>query len=125
MAKLVLIVAKIVPGCEAEVARIFAESDATELPQLAGVRHRSLFVLEDLYVHLIESDNDPAATISAVREHPLFRAVSEKLAPYIRPYNPATWRSPLDAVAVEFYTWDAGPEAGPPPITRVSPPRSA
>src|SRR6185312_6778244 len=34
-----LIVAKIVPGSDREVAEIWAESDATELPRLAGVRH--------------------------------------------------------------------------------------
>ena len=102
-----LIVAKIKPGAEQEVARIFADSDRTELPQLAGVRHRSLFVLEDVYVHYIETDNEFEAAVDEIRAHPLFRQISEHLEPYITPYNPETWQSPRDATAREFYSWDA------------------
>jgi cyclase len=100
------IVARIKPGSEEEVARIFAESDATELPQITGVRHRSLFVLDDIYIHLVEKDDDFAETVDRVRDHDLFKDISEKLDPYIQPYNPETWRSPKDAQAREFYTWD-------------------
>ena len=103
-----LIVARIRPGARDEVARIFADSDATELPALAGVRHRSLFVLEDLYVHLVEIDGDFERAVDDVREHELFRDISARLEPYIEPYNPVTWRSPKDAMAQEFYSWDAG-----------------
>lgn len=101
------IVAKIKPGAREAVARIFAESDATELPQLARVRHRSLFALEDLYVHLVEVEGDVEDAVANVRDHPLFREVSARLEPYIEPYNPASWRSPRDAMAEEFYSWDA------------------
>ena len=100
------IVARIKPGSEEEVARIFAESDATELPQITGVRHRSLFVLDDIYIHLVEKDDDFAETVDRVRDHDLFKDISEKLDPYIQPYNPETWRSPKDAQSREFYTWD-------------------
>ena len=106
MVKRGVIVAKIKPGCEEKVAAIFAESDASELPGLVGVRHRSLFILEDIYVHLVETDDDFDASVSEVRNHPLFREISAKLDPYIQPYNPATWRSPKDATALEFYSWD-------------------
>jgi cyclase len=105
--KRALIVAKIKPGCEEQVAAIFAESDSGELPGLVGVRHRSLFVLEDIYVHLVESEDDVDAGIASARTHPLFQEISRKLDPYIQPYNPATWKSPKDATAREFYTWDA------------------
>ena len=107
MVKRGVIIARIKPGSEADVARIFAESDATELPKLAGVRHRSLFVLEDIYVHLVEMDADFDQSVENVRDHALFREISKKLEPYIQPYNPATWRSPKDATAREFYSWDA------------------
>jgi cyclase len=107
MVKRGVIVAKIKPGAEAKVAEIFAESDASELPTLAGVRHRSLFVLEDVYIHLVEMDDEFTESVSNVRDHPLFKDVSKKLEPYIQPYNPETWRSPRDATAREFYTWDA------------------
>ncbi|HEY7961484.1 MAG TPA: TcmI family type II polyketide cyclase [Solirubrobacteraceae bacterium] len=104
-----VIVARIKPGAEADVARIFAESDATELPKITGVRHRSLFVLQDIYIHLVETDDEFETAVDAVRDHDLFKDISEKLEPYIQPYDPETWRSPKDATAREFYTWE--PEA--------------
>jgi cyclase len=102
-----VIVAKIEPGAEEKVAEIFAESDRSELPGLAGVTHRSLFVLEDVYIHYVEMDEDFTESVDQVRDHPLFREISRKLDEYITPYNPETWRSPKDATAREFYTWDA------------------
>jgi cyclase len=101
------IVAKIRPGSEEAVARIFAASDETELPRLAGVRHRSLFVLDDLYVHYVEMDEDVAESVDAVRDHKLFEEISRELDAFITPYDPETWRSPADAQAREFYRWDA------------------
>jgi cyclase len=100
------IVAKIKPGAEADVARLFAESDESELPGMAGVRHRSLFVLDDIYIHYVETDDDFADAVDAVRNHPLFREISAKLDDFITPYDPATWKSPKDAQAREFYSWD-------------------
>ena len=107
MIKRGVIVAKIKPGSEEEVAKIFAESDQTDLPRLAGVRHRSLFVLDDVYVHLVETDADFDEAVEGVRDHELFREISRKLDAYISPYNPETWKSPKDATAREFYSWDA------------------
>jgi cyclase len=102
-----LIVAKIKPGSEDAVAKIFAESDESELPELAGVKHRSLFVLDDVYIHYVETDADFEMAVDQVREHPLFKEISRRLDDHITPYNPETWRSPKDATAKEFYTWDA------------------
>jgi cyclase len=102
-----VIVAKIKPGSEEQVAKLFAESDESELPKLAGVRHRSLFVLDDVYIHLVELDSDFAETVDDVRDHPLFKDISRRLDEYITPYDPETWRSPKDAQAREFYSWDA------------------
>lgn len=101
-----IIVARMMPGAEAKVAAIFAESDRTELPALAGVRHRSLFVKDDLYLHLIEGDTRLDQRLANLREHPLFAEISQRLEPFIRPYNPATWQSPADALAREFYSFD-------------------
>jgi cyclase len=101
-----LIVARIKPGSEDEVAKIFAESDQTDLPQITGVRHRSLFVLDDIYIHLVETDDEFATAVDRVRDHDLFKDISRKLDPYITPYNPETWRSPKDAQAREFYSWE-------------------
>lgn len=107
MVKRGVIVARIKPGSEEEVARLFAESDGTELPELAGVRHRSLFVLDDVYVHYVELDEDFEQKVDEIRDHPLFQEVSRKLDAHITPYDPETWRSPKDAQAREFYSWDA------------------
>jgi cyclase len=101
-----LIVAKIKPGAEEDVAKLFAESDESELPRLAGVRHRSLWVLDDIYIHYVETDADFAEAVDQVRDHPLFREVSEKLDAFITPYDPETWKSPKDAQAKEFYRWE-------------------
>lgn len=101
-----VIVARIKPGAEEDVARIFAESDETELPRITGVRHRSLYVLGDVYIHLVETDDEFAATVDNVRDHELFKDISRKLDPYIQPYDPETWKSPKDAQAREFYTWE-------------------
>lgn len=101
-----VIVAKIKPGSEEKVAEIFAESDRSELPKLAGVRHRSLFVLEDVYIHYVEMDEDFEQSVDEVRNHPLFKEISRRLDEYITPYNPETWRSPKDATAREFYIWE-------------------
>ena len=102
-----VIVARIKPGAREKVAELFAESDGTALPGLAGVRHRSLFALGDVYVHLVEFEDEPGDSVARVRDHPLFRELSAKLEAYIEPYDPATWRSPKDAMAEQFYSWDA------------------
>ncbi len=106
MVKRGVIVARIKPGSEEEVARIFGESDRSELPAIAGVRHRSLFVLGDVYVHYVEMDEDFTESVESLREHPLFQQISRELDAHITPYDPATWRSPKDAQAREFYSWD-------------------
>lgn len=102
-----LIVAKIKPGAQEDVARIFAESDATDLPKITGCRHRSLYVLDDIYIHLVEMDSDFGETVDDVRNHELFRDISRKLDEFITPYNPETWKSPKDAQAKVFYTWES------------------
>ena len=107
MPKRGLIVARIKPNTENQVAEIFAESDRTELPALVGVRHRSLFVLDDIYIHLVEVDDDFESGVADVRDHPLFREISARLDAFITPYHPETWKSPADAMAREFYSWDA------------------
>jgi cyclase len=111
MLKRGVIVARIKPGAEEQVAAIFAASDATELPRLAGVRHRSLYVLKDIYVHYVEMDDDFAESVQSIRDHSLFQEISKKMEPFISPYDP-NWQSPKDATAREIYSWDA-PAAAP------------
>lgn len=99
-----LIIAKMVPGSEGDIARIFTESDDTVLPRIAGVTHRSLYSLGELYVHLMETADDGGQGFAKAFEHEEFTRVSDRLRPYIRPYLP-TWRSPRDAMARCFYSY--------------------
>ncbi|MFD9432725.1 TcmI family type II polyketide cyclase [Streptomyces sp. NPDC060002] len=102
-----LIVARMNPTAAADVKRIFAESDAGELPNLIGVKERRLFRFHDLYLHYMASDEDVRGPISDMKGHDLFVDVSERLSPHIAAYDPETWRGPQDAMAHEFYTWRA------------------
>ncbi|MBT0769501.1 TcmI family type II polyketide cyclase [Kineosporia sp. J2-2] len=99
-----VIVARIRPGTEDAVAGIFRASDETDLPHAIGVRERSLYSLDDLYVHVIEFDKNADEAMSIGVRLPGFSDISEQLKPYIRPYL-STWRSPADASARQFYSW--------------------
>ncbi|CQR65870.1 TcmI family type II polyketide cyclase [Streptomyces leeuwenhoekii] len=101
-----LIVARMAPGSAQDIAKVFAESDRGELPHLIGVSGRSLFQFGDVYLHLIESEQDPGPAIAKMAGHPEFKDVSERLSAYVTAYDPATWRSPKDAMANCFYRWD-------------------
>lgn len=101
-----LIVARLNSGSTAEVADAFAASDRTDLPHMLGVTGRSLFTFHDLYFHLIESGADLRPKLAEVREHPLFTDVNTRLAEHVTAYDPG-WRGPQDAMAREFYRWQA------------------
>ena len=103
----VLIVARMAESAAEPVADIWRESDATDLPHLVGVRSRSIFQFHGLYFHLIESEREVGGRIEGVRTHPLFDDVNTKLAEYIKAYDPETWRAPKDAMARQFYSWQA------------------
>jgi cyclase len=93
------------PSRQAEVARLFRESDETPLPAMLGVTGRWLFSFHDLYFHLVEAEPGLADRIAAMRTHSLFTDLSEKLNAHIGAYDPTTWRSPADAMASVFYAW--------------------
>jgi cyclase len=100
-----LIVARMMPGAQDRVAEIWAESDRTELPHIAGVQHRSLWTLGDVYIQLLDTARDGQETIEGIKNHPEFRRISDRLGEFISPYL-ATWRSPKDAQAQCFYTFE-------------------
>ncbi|MFJ3671287.1 TcmI family type II polyketide cyclase [Streptomyces sp. NPDC090106] len=101
-----LIVARMDPGAAADVARIFQEFDGTDMPHLMGTRRRQLFSYRGLYFHLQDFDTDHGGEhIEQAKTHPLFMKVSDDLKPFIEAYDPATWRSPADAMASRFYHW--------------------
>lgn len=101
-----LIVARMAPGSADDIAEVFTDSDRGELPRLIGVRGRSLFQFGDLYFHLIEADGPPGPAVAEHASHPEFKDISERLSSHVSAYDPATWRSPKDAMAREFYRWE-------------------
>lgn len=102
-----LIVARLTPGAERNVADIFARSDATALPVEIGVRERALFGFHGLYLHLIDFDQPPEQAMQQAQRFAGFRSISDELRPHIQAYDPDTWRSPKDAMARCFYHWRA------------------
>ena len=103
-----LIVARMRPADSEQVARIFGEFDDTELPAIMGTRRRQLFHYRGLYFHLQDFDSDHGgAAIEEAKTHPLFVQISQDLKAHIEAFDPATWRSPSDAMATRFYDWTA------------------
>ena len=102
-----LIVARMDPAEADAVARIFAESDETELPHRIGVTRRTLFRFHDLYFHLVEADDDITPNLYQARKSELYQDINTKLASHIRPYDP-NWKEPKDAMAQAFYSWTPG-----------------
>jgi cyclase len=101
-----LIVARMQPDASGDVAQIFREFDGTEMPDLMGTKRRQLFSYRGLYFHLQDFDSDDGGSaIEEAKTHQLFVKVSADLKPYIEAYDPATWRSPADAMATRFYHW--------------------
>ena len=106
--QLTVLVQHLKPGAEADVARIFGESDAGELPVRLGVTGRWLYSIDDVFVHLLERTGEAFADDPGQdHDQPAFARIMAELSPFVSPYNPETWRGPGDAVAREFYRWQA------------------
>jgi len=106
-----LMVRRFDPRDAARVAQIFAEHDQSELPGLIGVQRRTLFHLEDLYLHLAESDVDFVSRLHRATTHPLFRDVDRQLAGLLSGYT-STTGTMASSAAAPFYQWTAGAAAG-------------
>ncbi|MGR6320526.1 TcmI family type II polyketide cyclase [Micromonospora soli] len=102
-----VIIQRIKPGAEPDVARIFAESDDGSLPTELGVTGRWLYSIDDVFVHLVEQDASVAEALRHNHRRPAFGKLMEELAPYVAPYRPENWRGPQDSVARPFYRWRA------------------
>ncbi|MEU9080651.1 TcmI family type II polyketide cyclase [Kitasatospora sp. NPDC004745] len=103
-----LIVAKMDPRSSAEVARLFSAFDETEMPHRMGTRRRQLFMYNGLYFHLQDFEDDNGGRlIEQAKGDPRFVRISDDLKPFIQAYDPSTWRSPADAMAQRFYTWES------------------
>ncbi|WP_031488002.1 TcmI family type II polyketide cyclase [Streptomyces bicolor] len=103
-----LIVARMDPDSSVDVAKLFAEFDAGDMPHRMGTRRRQLFSYRGLYFHLQDFDSDNGGElIEQAKADPRFIRISDDLKPFIEAYDPATWRSPADAMATRFYHWEA------------------
>jgi cyclase len=103
-----LIVARMDVQSAAEVAGLFGEFDQSEMPHRMGTRRRQLFSYRGLYFHLQDFDGENGGElIEEAKTDPRFVGISQDLKPFIEAYDPATWRSPADAMANRFYHWTA------------------
>lgn len=103
-----LIVARMEPGSSQDVAGLFERFDGTDMPHLMGTRRRQLFSYRGLYFHLQDFDDEHGGeAIEQAKTQPAFVRISADLKPFIEAYDPATWRSPADAMASRFYHWTA------------------
>jgi cyclase len=92
----------------ADVARLFSAFDETDMPHRMGTRRRQLFMFNGLYFHLQDFDEDNGGElIEQAKADQRFVRISQDLKPFIEAYDPATWRSPADAMAQRFYTWES------------------
>ncbi|HEY0167788.1 MAG TPA: TcmI family type II polyketide cyclase [Jatrophihabitans sp.] len=104
-----LIVARLSPRDICHVEALFAEFDATDMPHRMGTVRRQLFHFHGLYFHIQDfAAPNGGERIEAVKEDPAFAKISQDLRPFIDPYDPG-WKSPKDAMATRFYSWQGGP----------------
>ena len=103
-----LIVARMDPNSSADVAQLFNAFDQTDMPHRMGTRRRQLFSFHGLYFHLQDFDaGNSEELIEEAKTDPRFIRISGDLKPFIEAYDPATWRSPADAMAKRFYCWES------------------
>jgi cyclase len=103
-----LIVARMHPQSAAEVAQLFGEFDQSDMPGRMGTKRRELFSYNGLYFHLQDFDGEYGGDqIMQARTDSRFIKISDDLKPHIEAYDPATWRSPADAMASRFYHWES------------------
>ncbi|QXJ21839.1 TcmI family type II polyketide cyclase [Actinomadura graeca] len=102
-----LIVARFRPGSEAEIARLFAESDSTELPGIIGVQRRKLFTFHDIYIHMVEAEKAVGPAVRREHGTELFQRISKALDEHIVPFE-GRWGSVDQASARQIYHWERG-----------------
>jgi len=89
----------------AEVARLFAESDATDIPLTMGTLRRQIYLWRGIYLHIQDfAEPDAIKVISAVwtEGDPRFLQLVDDLTRLIPPYDPEG-----NSLATRFYHWAA------------------
>ena len=88
-----------------EVSRLFAESDATDIPRNMGTLHRQILLWRGIYLHIQDfAEPDAIKVISAVwtEGDPRFLQLVDDLTQLIPPYDPEG-----NSLATRFYHWAA------------------
>lgn len=80
-----VIVCRMVPGSEDKIAKVFGHYDKATRPQDFGVIGRILMSHHDLYIHIVERNEDPAVS-GQNRGLPAFKEIAEAIGPYVTPY---------------------------------------
>jgi cyclase len=102
-----LIVGRMGQQFSSDVAELFGAFDQTDMPHRMGTRRRELFSYRGLYFHMQDFEGENGiGRIEEAKADPRFIKISADLKPYIEAYDPATWRSPADAMATRFYHWE-------------------
>lgn len=97
-----MIIGRLRPGAKKEeIIDAFQRSDTTELPHMIGVSRRSVFLLGDIYVHLVEAEMPISDVLNAMKDHPLFIDVKQELDGCIAPLAPELY----PGIATEIYSW--------------------
>ena len=89
----------------AEVSRLFAESDATDIPRDMGTLRRQIYLWRGIYLHIQDfAEPDAIKVISAVwtEGDPRFLQLVNDLTQLIPPYDPEG-----NSLATRFYHWAA------------------
>ena len=87
------------------ISRIFHQHDKeTDLPEVIGVTRRTLFGFHDLYLHLVEGEDDFQERLYAAVNDQRFRVIDDQLAKILAPYIPNA-PSMAQAQATPFYEW--------------------
>ncbi|QBD76900.1 TcmI family type II polyketide cyclase [Ktedonosporobacter rubrisoli] len=89
------------PDNAEKIATAFRRSDATELPHLAGVKSRRIWIQGDLCLHLIEAKSPIPTILRDYAGHPLLKTIQSEVDSYVELVYPGT-----QANALEIYRWD-------------------
>ncbi|GHO65472.1 hypothetical protein KSC_043640 [Ktedonobacter sp. SOSP1-52] len=96
-----VIIGRYQSGSEAAIADAFRRSDESELPHLLGVKSRHVWVLGDIYLHLVEAKSSLPTIIRQYINHPLFKEIKAEVDTYVQPLSPEL----NPGVGREIYRW--------------------
>ncbi|MEN2423107.1 TcmI family type II polyketide cyclase [Streptomyces rimosus] len=89
-----------------DVADLFAEFDASDLPIVAGACRRQMFTYHDLHINVLDFRREPdSAQIEMLKTDPRVVDHERRLNKLVAPLRPDTWRGAADSAAMPFYLW--------------------